>query len=87
MINRQDFLSRMTVYYKGGGGGSSAPIITSSAPPPTSTSVEVTQAKKDVKVQAARRKGIAATILAGETGGYKNPFPAPAGGGKTLLGE
>lgn len=77
----------MTVFHKGGGGGSTMPVVTSSAPPPTSTSVEVAQAKKDVRSQAARRKGLGATILAGETGGYKNPFTDASGSGKTLLGE
>ena len=53
--------------YKGGTPQAPAP----SAPPPTSTDVEVQVAKRDARLQAARRKGVQASILAGETGGYQ----------------
>ena len=53
--------------YKGGTPAAPAP----SAPPPTSTDVEVQVAKRDARLQAARRKGVQASILAGETGGYQ----------------
>ena len=53
--------------YKGGTPAVPAP----SAPPPTSTDVEVQMAKKDARLQASRRKGLQASILAGETGGYQ----------------
>lgn len=53
-----------TLHFKGG----AAPAVIPSAPAPTSTDVEVQMAKKDMRGQAARRKGIQASILAGETG-------------------
>lgn len=72
----------------GGGGGSAAPTVASSPPPPTQTALDVQQARRDTLKQAGKKKGVPATVLAGETGGYKNPFTAPATGDqkKTLLG-
>ena len=62
----------------------------SAAPPPTETRTEVTQAKRDTRRQAQRKRGMQATILAGETGGFRRQIEenqtSAAGGGKTLLG-
>jgi hypothetical protein len=53
-------------------------------PPVTERSVEVEAASRETRMNAKKRRGIGATLLAGETGGYQ----APAGGEekKTLLG-
>ena len=40
------------------------------APPPSATSVEVKQAKRDMRRQGQQKAGISSTVLAGETGGY-----------------
>lgn len=76
-------LEQMTQFHKGGGGGGApaSQTITSSPPPPTTQSVEVQMAQRDAAKQAAKRKGLQSTILAGETGGFK---AAPAAG-QTLL--
>lgn len=65
-------LEQLTQFNKGGGGGSSAPAqstIVSSPPPPTQQSVEVQMAQRDAAKQAAKKRGMNQTILAGETGG------------------
>ncbi len=51
-------------------------------PPPTEDRRTIEQAAYDQRLQARKRKGIGATLLAGETGG---PGSNPAGG-STLLG-
>ncbi len=51
-------------------------------PPPTESKLEVQQAEDDQREQAARRKGVRATLIAGETGGF-NPATESK---KTLLG-
>lgn len=52
------------------------------APPVTQSAVEINQAKRDSTLQNAAKKGYAATVLAGETGGYAaNPTEK-----KTVLG-
>lgn len=51
-------------------------------PAPTTSKLEVQQAEDDQREQAARRKGVRATLIAGETGGFS---PATEGK-KTLLG-
>lgn len=66
----------ITRYFKGGGGGggSNAQPARSIAPPaapPSATSVEVSQAGRDQRKQAAKRRGMRSTVLAGETGGYE----------------
>lgn len=68
-------LHQLTVFYKGGGGGggSSAPTVMSTPPPPTTQSVEVQMAQRDAAKQAAKRRGLTQTVLAGETGGFKAP--------------
>jgi hypothetical protein len=75
------------VFFKSGGGGQQpAPqtIVSSTPPPPTSTNVEVQQAQRDQRKQAAKRKGVQATILAGEGSGQMGVNPmAP----KTILGS
>ena len=63
--------------FKGGGGGGLT--ASSSAPPPTTQSVEVQQAQRDVRKQAAKRMGISNTVLAGETGGYNGTDTATLG--------
>lgn len=58
----------------GGGGGAAAPAgstVVSTPPPPTAQSVEVQMARREAAKQAAKRKGLQQTVLAGETGGYK----------------
>lgn len=79
-------LDQLTQFHKtgGGGGGSQAaqPVqqtISATPPPPTQQSVEVQMAQRDAAKQAAKRKGLNKTILAGETGGYQPPA------GPTLL--
>ncbi len=76
-------LHELTKHYKGASGGAAAPVqqtITSAPPPPTTQSVEVQQAQRDAAKQAAKRRGLNQTVLAGETGGYK-----PSGMGSTVL--
>jgi hypothetical protein len=55
-------------------------------PPVTERTVEVEAASRQTRIDARKRRGMRATLLAGETGGYQ----APAAGGeetkKTLLG-
>ena len=46
------------------------PPVRASAPPPTEQRGEVIQAKRDSRRQNLKKKGYAATILAGETGGF-----------------
>ena len=58
--------------YKGGPTPSYAPVR-SSAAPPQKTESQVVQARRDNGRANARRKGFQASILAGETGGYKKP--------------
>jgi hypothetical protein len=56
----------------------------------TERASEVLMAKRQTRMDAQRRRGYLSTLLAGETGGYKNPFTTGAGGGaqggKSLLG-
>lgn len=52
------------------------------APPVTERQSEVVAAKRQTRSDAARRKGLFASMLAGETGGYQSPT-----GGKSLLGQ
>ena len=54
-------------------------------PAPTTTKLEVQQAEDDQKQQAAKRKGVRQTIIAGETGGYGGTSNLNAGK-KTVLG-
>lgn len=71
----------------GGGGGPAQTTVQSSPPPPTNQSVEVQEAQRDARKQAAKRKGVASTVLAGETGGYQVPGMGATGSGKpTVLG-
>lgn len=55
-------------------------------PPPTTSKLEVEQASEDQKRQAARRKGMRQTLIAGDTGGYGADPGTSASGKKTLLG-
>jgi hypothetical protein len=84
-----NFLERKTRFEKGGAGA--APTVSSTPPPPTNTSVEVQQARRQAAKEAAKRKGLAATTFAGETGGYRPTLMgnAPATGTQpkaTVLG-
>ena len=57
--------------HKGGGQAAAQNVtntIQSTPPPPTAQSVEIQMEKRDAAKQAAKRKGINKTILAGETG-------------------
>jgi len=46
----------------------------------------VTDASRDAKLQAAKRKGLGSTLLAGETGGTTGTSAFGLPTGKTLLG-
>ncbi|GAT33286.1 hypothetical protein TSACC_21699 [Terrimicrobium sacchariphilum] len=59
------------------------PAATPVAPPPSATNAEVQQAASDQRQQAASRKGVRATLIAGETGGFT---PATPSAKKSLLG-
>lgn len=63
-------LGKYAFRYKMGGGGGQQQIQ-ASPPPATAQSVEVQDAQRDARKQAAKRKGMTSTVLAGETGGYK----------------
>lgn len=52
-------------------------------PAPTTSKLEVQQAEEDQRRQAASRKGMRKTLIAGETGGYLSP---ESEGKKSLLG-
>lgn len=73
-------LHELTKFHKNSGGGAAGPAaqtIASSPPPPTTQSVEVQQAQREAAKQAAKKRGMSQTILAGETGGYKAPSSGP----------
>jgi hypothetical protein len=81
-------LNQLIQFHKGGssGGGQAQAAqntIVSSPPPPTTQSVEVQQAQRQAAKDAAKKRGLKQTILAGETGGYKPGAPA---GGTILAG-
>jgi hypothetical protein len=78
-------LLKHTFRFKMGGGGGGAPTVTSTPPPPTQQSVEIQDAQRDARKQAAKRKGLNQTILAGETGGYQ-PTMGNTGSKPTVLG-
>ena len=46
----------------------------------------MTDASRDAKLQAAKRKGLGSTLLAGETGGTTGTSAFGLPTGKTLLG-
>lgn len=81
-------LNRVTYRFMGfgGGGAPKQPAIPPPIPPVTSTNADVQQAQTDTRVQAARRKGLQSTILAGETGGTAGTSGFPQLQTKTLLG-
>lgn len=54
-------------------------------PPPQMDSPAEDQAQRDARRQSARQNGMARTLLAGETGGFKAGAP-DTDGKKTLLG-
>lgn len=63
-------------------GSPAAPLATPTpATPATAATAEVVQAEQDVRRQALKKKGFAATYLAGDDGGYfpGNGTPSPAG--------
>lgn len=78
-----------TKYFKGGGGGSAgSTTVTSTPPPPSQTSVEVQMARRDTATQAAKKKGINKTVLAGETGGFQPVTGATLGSaGQDVVGQ
>ena len=63
-----------------GGGSPTLPAAPLPTPPVTTTNAEVVQAQNDLRRQALIKKGYAATIYAGDTGGYspKALTPSPA---------
>lgn len=73
----------------GGGGGSKTqtpttqPVV-AAAPPVTASSAEVIQAGQQQRKDAAKRKGLRKTLLAGETGGY---MATEGNQPKSLLGQ
>ena len=54
-------------------------------PPPTQNMDSVQQATEDQRRRNARGRGVAQTLLAGETGGYR-PMAQAENGKRTLLG-
>jgi hypothetical protein len=54
-------------------------------PPPQMDAPAIDQAERDARRQSARQNGMARTLLAGETGGFKAGAPV-TDGKKTLLG-
>lgn len=56
------------------------------APAPTTSKNEVQQAQEDQRQQAARRKGIRKSIIAGQTGGYLGDPAANDPSKKAILG-
>jgi hypothetical protein len=68
----------------GGGGSSKSQPVVAATPPVTASAAEVIQAGQQQRRDAAKRKGLQRTLLAGETGGYM----APGGNQpKSLLGQ
>jgi hypothetical protein len=55
-------------------------------PPPSQNMDSVQQATEDQRRRNARGRGVAQTLLAGETGGYRPMAQAENGGKRTLLG-
>lgn len=72
------FWPRLNIRMKGGDPAPPPPPT----PPVTERSTEVTAASRQTRIDASKRKGYQATLLAGETGGYQEQ-----GGQKTLLGS
>jgi len=70
-----------SIAFKGGGGSGPIKKTAPAAAPPSTTTVEVTQAARDQRKQASKRRGMKSTILAGETGGFKQ------NGTSTILGN
>lgn len=68
-----------------GGKPAGAAAVPPPVPPVTETRSEITDAQRQTKLDAARRKGAQSTILAGGTLGAPNTQVTPFGG-KTLLG-
>ena len=56
------------------------------APAPTKTSAEVAQASYQARIDAAKRKGLLASNVAGNTGGYGGTGSVAAGARQTLFG-
>jgi len=73
-----DANGKLTRLHKGGG---APPPPPPPAPPPTERRTEVQAASRQAKVDSSKRKGQAATLLAGETGGVNDESQR-----KTLLG-
>ena len=53
-------------------------------PSPTTSNLDVQQQQDDTRKQAAQKKGVRQTLIAGETGGYMGGTTTPTK--KTLLG-
>lgn len=70
----------------GGGGAPKQAPIPPPIPPVSQTGADVAQAQDDARIQAAKRKGVQSTILAGETGGTTGTSGFPQLQTKTLLG-
>lgn len=73
IISKNPFFPRHAFLFKGGGGGGGVPRP-AEAPPPvppvTERSSEVAAASRQSRQDSQRRKGLRATLLAGETGGF-----------------
>lgn len=80
-----DLIKHSFAFMGGGGAPRQAPIAPP-IPPVTSTNADVQQAATDTRIQAAKRKGLNSTILAGETGGTTGTSGFPGIQTKTLLG-
>jgi hypothetical protein len=72
-----------TSLFKGGGTPPPAPTP---VPPVTSTSRDVLQASRQARVDAKKRRGLASTLFAGETGGFQGPNISAGVINKNLLG-
>jgi len=79
----KQFSSGDTRLFKGGGGGSTQVVQAAPTPTPpvTQTMSDVTQASRQARRDAKKRKGLASTIFAGETGAQGQGMI-----NKTLLG-
>lgn len=62
------------------------PPVEVPSPSPGQTPTDVAQAEADARKQAARRKGLRATIFGGASAGVQTPPGGTLGGGRSYLG-
>jgi len=80
MRNQRRNLEQLSRHHKGGGGGGDIPPAVAPPPPIQTKAVDIQQASKDIKVQQKRRRGIASTTQAGETGAGQSTIMQRLGG-------